>query len=512
MPPLKLSLLTTLATLALLNGEATAAQAASEAQPGALAGFLQTFRSGDQAAYERYFAARFDPEALTTTPARERADRLARLYVDSGGFEIARPVRIGPEEEIVVARSVLTQLPYCLTLRSRTSGDRSVITEFSAVDLPLPASLSLRTPQPREVTRIITPFMDRLARADTFSGVILIAHQGRPFLRRAYGRASVAYDAPITFNTRFSTASIGKSFTAVAIGQLVDQGRLSLDDLVGRHLPDYPDTAVRERITIRQLLTHTSGLGSASEFTNSPLWPAQRMRIRTIAGYLPLITGHPLVSEPGAHYEYSNAGYVILGLIIEKLTGRSYYDVIQERVFAPAGMTRSFYHETDHEDPDIATGLTHFVEEGNDYRFQLGPRLNSTMQGSARGGSHGGANVTADDLLRFTVAVHGSRLTSAATARLLTTPQGAERPGDARNGLGFEIMTQNGHTIIGHNGGDIGVSAFAYHFRDSGYTAVVLSNYDPRAIRVIARQVRGLLTRSAIGAASAPPPNNCSGG
>lgn len=511
MPSLKFSLLTIPAMLALLNGEATATQAGSETHPAALGGFLQIFSSGDQAAYERYIADRFDPEALRATPARERADRLARLYIDSAGFEIDRPVRVGPEEEIAVARSLLTHLPYCLTLRSRTAGGRSVITEFSAVDLPLPASLSLRTPQPREVSRVITPFMDRLARADAFSGVILIAHNGRPFLRRAYGRASIAYDVPVGFNTRFSTASIGKSFTAVAIGQLLDQGRLSLDDLVGRHLSDYPDATVRERVTIRQLLTHTSGLGAASEFTNSPLWPAQRLRIRTIAGYLPLIIGHPLVSEPGAQYEYSNAGYVILGLIIEKLTGRSYYDVIRERVFASAGMTRSFYHQIDHEDPDVATGLTHFVEEGNDYRFQLGPRLNSTIQGSALGGSHGGAHVTAEDLLSFTMAVHGARLTSAATARLLTTPQGAERPGDARSGLGFEIMTQNGHTIIGHNGGDIGISAFVYHFKDSGYTAVVLSNYDPRAIRVIARQVRGLLTRSAIGAVSTPPPSNCSG-
>lgn len=511
MPPFKLSPLAALATLALLGGQATATQAGSETRSAALAEFLQTFRSGDQAAYERYFAARFDPEALTATPARERADRLARLYVDSGGFEIDRPVRAGPDEEIVVARSVLTRLPYCLTLRSRTVGGRSLITDFSAVDLPLPASTSLRTPDPREVSRVMTPFMDRLARADTFSGMILIAHNGRPFLRRAYGRASIAYDAPITFNTRFSTASIGKSFTAVAIGQLLDQGRLSLDDRVGRHLPDYPDAAVRERVTIRQLLTHTSGLGPASEFTNSPLWPAQRTRIRTIAGYLPLITGHPLATQPGAHYEYSNAGFVILGLIIEKLTGRSFYDVIQERVFAPAGMTRSFYHESDHEDPDVVTGLTHFVEEGNDYRFQLGPRLNATIQGAARGGSYGGAHVTADDLLRFTMAVHGGRLTSAATARLLTTPQGPGRLADMQNGFGFEIMTQNGHTIIGHTGGDIGISAFVYHFQDSGYTAVVMSNYDPRAIRVISRQVRGLLTRSAIGAVSPPPPSDCSG-
>ncbi|HEV2866942.1 MAG TPA: serine hydrolase domain-containing protein [Allosphingosinicella sp.] len=477
-----------------------------------MADLLRVFATGDQAEYERFVATRFDPEALRTTSVRERADRLARLFVDSGGFRLAQPPRSKDRIETAIATGVLTQLPYCLTLRSRTLNGRSLIADFAAADLPLPSSPSLRTPSPAEVSRTMIPFMNRLAAADTFSGVILIARNGRPFLRRAYGRASIAYDERVSLDTRFNTASIGKSFTAVAIGQLLDQGRLSLDDPVGRHLPDFPDAAVRERVTIRHLLTHTSGLGAASEFTASPLWPERRARIRTIADYLPLITGHPLVSEPGAQYAYSNAGFVILGLIIERLTGRPYYDVIQERVFAPAGMTRSFYHQSDHEDPDVATGLTHFVFEDGDYRFRLGPRRNSTLEGSMRGGSHGGAHVTADDLLRFMTAVRNARLTSAATARLLTTPQGAGRLEDMRNGFGFEIMSQNGHTIVGHGGGDIGVSSFIYHFNDSGYTVVVLSNYDPRAIRVIARQVRGLLTRSALGPQSPPPPSDCSPG
>jgi CubicO group peptidase (beta-lactamase class C family) len=512
MRPLKVPLLSlALAALALPPAEPVVARTSRAIQPVALAQFLRTFGSGDQSAYEGYVAARFDPGALRTTSVRERADRLARLYVESGGFEVVRLVRLGAEAETAVARAKLTGLPYCLTLKSQTVEGRRLITDFTAIDLPLPASSLLRTPTPAEISRTIIPLMDRLSRADAFSGVILIARNGRPFLRRAYGRASIAYEQPVSFDTRFSTASIGKSFTAVVIGSLFDEGRLSLDDLVGRHLPDYPDAAVRDRITIRQLLTHTSGLGPQSEFTNSPLWPARRMRIRTVADHLPLITGHPLEGEPGAQYIYSNAGFVILGLIIEKLTGRSYYDVVSERVFGPAGMTRSLYHEIDHEDPDIATGLTHFVEEGDDYRFRLGPRLNATIQGSAKGGSHGGAHVTADDLLRFITAVRAARLTSPSTAQLLTRPKGAARPDGARSGLGFQILVQNGHTIIGHRGGDIGISAFVHHFVESGYTTIVLSNYDPRGIRPIERQLRGLITRSVLGGATPLPlANDCS--
>lgn len=499
-----------LVALAALGSLAAAPAAArgEASDTASLKAFLRILRGGDQAGLQRYIERSFDPEALRTVPAGERADRLARLYVDSGGFRITRHVDAAPDREVAAAKARHTRLPYCLTLTSRIVDERERITDFAAVEMPLPASPVTATPEPREVARTLTKFMDRLARADAFSGVFLVAKDGQPFVRKAYGRADLA-NTPVTLDTRFNIASIGKMVTAVLIGQLVDQGRLSYDDKVGKFLPDYPDEDVREKVMVRHLLTHTSGLGDKSEFTASPLWPSARSRLNTLDDYIPLITGHPLENEPGTRYSYSNAGFVLLGKIIEKVSGRDFYDIAAANVFVPAGMRNSFYGEWS-KHPKVAHGLTNFVFEGTDYVFRLGPKRDAGGDGATRGGAHGGASVTADDLLNFMTAVRTAKLTSAETARLLTTPQESPRAGDTKNSLGFEIMSQNGHTIIGHNGGDIGVSAFVYHFNDTGYTAVVLSNYDPRAIRVIARKVRGLLTRSVIGAAPPAKPTDCS--
>lgn len=490
------------------NGNAQTATAPERDGGTELERLLRLFETGDQGAYERFIGSNFDSEALAATDAAERADRLARLFVDSGGFRITGPGRSVADAQTARAVGRLTGLPYCLTLGTRNRDGHVSISDFSAVELPLPVAPQLGPPGPREVARTMTRFMDRLARADTFSGVILIARNGRPFLRRAYGPKSLVPGERNDVNTRFSIASIGKSLTAVVIGQLLDEGRLQLEDQVGRHLPDYPDAAVRDTVTIRQLLSHTSGLGPASDFTNSAAWPSARATIRTIGGYGALITGHPLESPPGSRYSYSNAGYVILGLVIEKITGQSFYDAVEQRVFARAGMAHSFYRDAGSR-ANVARGLTNFMPVGNDYMFRLGPKRDTQAEFAPIAGSHGGAYVTADDLLRFMNAVRAARLTSAATASLLTTPQSFGRAPDNRTGLGFETVFQNGHAILGHTGGDLGISAFVYHFTQTAYTVIVLSNYDPRAIRVISREVRGLLTRVPIGQPTPAPESNC---
>ena len=510
--PLSPLLLGVVGAVAVIAGAVPTQAAAAAAS---LDAFLRVLGKGDQPALQRYIDRNFDPAVLANTPSTyqapsaERADRLARTYVDTGGFVVTKRVKRTASAETALAKGKLTDLPYCLTLKSRTVAGRRLITDFAAVDLPLPASPAFKTPEPPEVARQLTRFMDRLARADTFSGVFLVARNGIPFVRKAYGHADLR-NTPVNLDTRFNIASIGKSITAVVIGQLLDEGRLSLDDKVGKILPNYPDKDVRDKVTIRHLLTHTSGLGDKSEFTASPLWPARRLHLRSLDDYVPLITGHALVSEPGTAYSYSNAGFVILGLIIERATGQRFQDAVASRVFRPAGMTHSFYDARGQ--ANTAKGLTNFVPVRDDYVFRLGVKRDASPEGTAGGGggAHGGAYVTADDLLNFMTAVRTARLTSPKTAQLLTTPQGAGRLGDTKNGFGFEIMYQNGQTIIGHGGGDLGVSAFVYHFNDSGYTAVVLSNYDPRAIRVIARKVRGLLTRSVRGVPTRPPATDCS--
>jgi CubicO group peptidase (beta-lactamase class C family) len=280
-------------------------------------------------------------------------------------------------------------------------------------------------------------------------------------------------------DTRFSLASMGKMFTAVAVARLAEQGKLGFDDTVGKHLPDYPNKDVARRVTIHQLLTHTSGLG---DFFNDR-WRARRASLRTVDDYLDLFADEPLAFEPGSKWAYSNAGYVVLGAIIERVTGQDYYEHIAAHVFRPAGMTRSGFFEPDGATEGMATGYTH---EGPDGKPQPGPRQSNADHLPGRGNPAGGAWSTAEDLLRFAGALRSNALLDRRSVALATSPRAETGPGpESRYGYGFEIHTVNGHRAFGHFGGFPGVSTGLEVYPDLGYTVVILSNYDDGGPRVL---------------------------
>jgi CubicO group peptidase (beta-lactamase class C family) len=468
---------------------------------------LAALNTGDQAAYERFIDQNWSPAALEEFAAEDHASSLARIYTDTRGIELERIVRSSPEWLQARGRARLTGIEYCLTIKR----DRGGIADVLVSDLH-PAGSDLKTPEPDEVVRTTQALVEAYDRVGEMSGVVLIAKDDQVIFRRAYGKASLAYDAPMTLETRLNTASIGKSFTGVAIAQLIDAGKLSLDSTVGKVLPNYPDEVVRNRVTIRQLLTHTSGLG---DLYDHPQWPILRFRIRTVADYMKLVVGRPLLSEPGERYEYSNAGYILLGAIVEKLSGQDFYDYVRDHIFKPSGMTRSSYPMADEEVPGLATPLTNFMDKGETaYLYRLAPPRNAAFQLAARGGPQGGASVTGDDLLAFDIAFRAGKLTSPAMVKQMSSAQGPAVGGrrgaqpETSPGLGFEITRRNGHSMIGHQGGDLGIASCVYHFPETGYTLVVLTNRDPRAGRVLLQMFRSLVTRSTLGDAT-PPPQDC---
>jgi D-alanyl-D-alanine carboxypeptidase len=496
---------------ALLLASAPPARGQATAGAGSLMeSVLGVLNAGDQAAYERFVRKSYAPAALADDSAEDHAASLARIYADTGGFELERVVGETSQWVQAEAHDRIAGGRYCLTATRTQENGRDLLTDFSARGL-YPAGPQLKTPTPDELARRVGALADGYAARDLLSGVILLAKGDKIFFERAYGQASLAYDVPMRLETRLNIASIGKCLTGVAIAQLVDAGKLSYDTLVGAALPDYPDTAVREQVTIRQLLSHTSGLGP-QDYYDGPLW-AQRSRLRSVADYLRLVVGTPRGGEAG-QYHYSNSGYVILGAIIERVAGRSYYDYVREHIFAPAGMTRSFYHQMDAEDPDVATPLTNLFNQGEGFIYRLGRPRSAVLELAAVGGPQGGAYVTARDLFRFQRALREGKLVSAARFVEMTTaqsPAGAGAPGltgEAREGLGIEVITRNGHTFFGHSGGDLGIASIVYWYPDTGYTTIVLSNRDPRAARVVANATRALITRRTI-AGAVPPDQVC---
>jgi CubicO group peptidase (beta-lactamase class C family) len=311
----------------------------------------------------------------------------------------------------------------------------------------------------------ITAAVDKAAAADKFSGVVLVAKDGTPLLSRAWGMADPAKGIANRPDTKFNLGSINKLFTHVAIGQLAAAGKLSLSDTIAKHLPDLQVPSA-DKITIEQLLQHRSGLGDIF----GPKFMTSHASIRKLSDYVPLFAGAPLSFEPGADQKYSNAGFVILGLIIEKVSGQSYYDYSRDHITKPAGMTDTASYAIDEDVPNRAIGLTKRGPDG-----PLPARQSNINTLPARGSSAGGGYSTAADMLRFSQALLGDKFLPKRWTDWTFTGK-LDAPGQ-RN--------------IGVAGGAPGINAVLEIAPP--YTVIVMSNFDPPAAMEVGSEVRQLL-------------------
>lgn len=339
-----------------------------------------------------------------------------------------------------------------------------------------------------ELARQLEVFCDQLAAADQFSGVVLVARDGTPILQKAYGLACRGYAVPNRIDTKFNLGSMNKMFTAVAIGQLLDQGRLALDDVVGKQLPDYPNKDVAAKVTLHQLLTHTSGLG---DYFNDKFTESNRNRYRAVKDYFPLFASEPPAFEPGQRFRYSNAGFIVLGAVIEHVSGQDYFNYVRDHVCTPAGITDTDCFEMDRDTPNTALGYTRMGPEG-----VAGPLRTNVFLHVFRGGPAGGGFSTAPDLLRFDRALRGHKLLKPETTALFLEGKVAIGPG-GKYAYGFQDLTHNGHRVVGHGGGFAGLSDQFDMYMDLGYTVIVLGNTDPPAAGRVAAKARELIAGAA---------------
>lgn len=311
--------------------------------------------------------------------------------------------------------------------------------------------------------------IETMASRDEFSGAALIGHGEDVVWETAAGLANRELNLPNLSDTRFNLGSMNKMFTAVAILQLREQGQLALDDTIAAYLPDYPNDEVAGSITIHQLLTHTSGLGDVftAEFNADP------HAYRSNRDYLPLFADAPLLFDPGAGWSYSNAGYVVLGLIIERISGRTYDAYVREHIFEPSGMLSTSAYDIDEEIPNLAIGYTTQDAEGN----ETGVLTANTALMPGRGFAAGGGYSTTGDLFRFRNALLSNKLLNPSSIDLLTTGK-ADMAEGVRYAYGFMDKVNKGRRVVGHSGGAPGVCSFFWIFPESGYTAILLSNSD----------------------------------
>jgi CubicO group peptidase (beta-lactamase class C family) len=296
-----------------------------------------------------------------------------------------------------------------------------------------------------------------------FSGALMLKRGDQILYQRAVGQADRVFGVANRIDTRFNVASLGKMFTATAILRLVEQERIDLDAPILRYLPDYPVRATAERITARQLLSHSSGVGNYWEaIAEKPSQAFVEAR-----DFLPLFAHQPLEFTPGERFGYSNSGYVILGLIVEALTGEAYADHIRRTLFEPLGMGGSGDWPLDLVVPNRADGYTRDEAVPGAWR-------NNLFVNQFRGNPSGGGYSTVDDLSTFITALGDGRLMSPQTRATATT--GLFDRGRGRYGLGFVEETINGHRMVGNTGGHFGIAGEVWRYEDLDVTFAMLTN------------------------------------
>jgi CubicO group peptidase (beta-lactamase class C family) len=305
--------------------------------------------------------------------------------------------------------------------------------------------------------------------ADKFSGAVLVVRNGKTLFGGAYGLADRDKRIPNTLNTRFRIGSMNKMFTATAILQLVQAGKIKLEDPIGKYLPDYPNKDIATKVTIHQLLTHTGGTGEIF----GPQLEAHRLELKTLQDYVKLFGERGPSFEPGSKYAYSNYGFVLLGVIIERVSGVSYYDYVRDNIYKPAGMVRTGSQPEVESVPDRAIG---YIKRDGNWK----PNTDTLpYQGTSAGGGYS----TVEDLVGFTSALKNNKVLNGYYTNLLTT--GKVMSGESsKYAYGFEETIDQGIRYFGHGGGAPGVSGGLRIYPESGYVFVVLSNIDAGAIRI----------------------------
>jgi CubicO group peptidase (beta-lactamase class C family) len=457
----------TLAALCLTVRAAKAAQAPSSTAeiPKTAAGeqfsaWLAAFNSGDRAELEK-FRSHFDK------PEEHKVEGILGFRQQTGGFDLKK-----------IEESNTTKLTGLVQERDSDQFARFTIeveaaapyhvTHLDIRAIGRPAEFALPRLSQSDLVSALRTKLEKDSAADKFSGAALLAKDGQPIFTGAYGMADREKKIPNTLNTKFRIGSMNKMFTAVSVLQLVQAGKILLSDPVGKYLTDYPNKDIATKVTIQQLLTHTGGTGDFF----GPQFDAHRLELKTLQDYLKLYGERAPEFEPGSRWEYSNYGFLMLGVVVERVSGKNYYDYVSDNIYKPARMASTGSFPEDQNVPDRSIGYTQFGGAA------LRPNTDTLPY---RGTSAGGGYCTVEDFLRFANALTNHKLLNQQNTELLTTGKVDTPRGDK---YAFGFMDNGAGTAMrhfGHGGGAPGMNGDLQIFPQTGYVIVVLSNLDPPA-------------------------------
>jgi D-alanyl-D-alanine carboxypeptidase len=422
--------------------------------------WLAAFNGGERAQLEK-FRSHF------AKPEEHKIEGMLGFRQQTGGFDLRK-----------IEDSTAAQLTGLVEERgsdqfARFKIEVEAVAPYRVTDLELqavgrPAEFAIARLSQSDLVAALRTKVEKDASTDKFAGAVLLARDGKPIFTGAYGMADREKKIPNTLNTKFRIGSMNKMFTAVSILQLMQAGKISLGDPVGKYLTDYPNKDIATKVTIYQLLTHTGGTGDFF----GPQFEAHRLELKTLEDYLKLYGQRAPEFAPGSRWEYSNYGFLMLGVVVERVSGKSYYDYVSENIYKLAGMTSTGSFSEDQNVPERSVGYTQFGGEA------LRPNTDTLPY---RGTSAGGGYCTVEDFLRFANALGNHKLLNAQNTDLLTTGK-VDTPRGSKYAFGFmDNAAGTAMRHFGHGGGAPGMNGELQIFPQTGYVLVVLSNLDPPA-------------------------------
>jgi CubicO group peptidase (beta-lactamase class C family) len=442
------------------------------------ADWLEAYNTGQRETIRQFVQDHFEKPPKGPLPIDTITDRHYGRYRNAQGYELKKIA--ASKEDSITAIVQEKRNGFWTEIRTIvTPKPPHHILGFGIRSIEVPEDLlPAQKLTEEEIRTKVEALIKKMAEADTFSGTILIAKDGKPIYEHASGLASRVWNIPNRIDTKLNIASLGKMFTAVAVAQLVEKGNLSYEDTLEKVLLDYPNKEIAQKITVHHLLTHTSGLGNRKA-------PANHLEFRSLKEHLPSFATATLKFEPGAKFDYSNDGYMLLGLIIEKASNKDYYEYMRENIYKPAGMIHSDSYDLDTEPANLATG---YMDMPN------GSRRSNIFKLPVRGWPSGLGYSTVKDLLKFDIALRNHTLLSETALDLVWTGRANRPEPGSQYGYGFHVKRYNGTRIVGHGGGWVGINSHLDIYPDLGYTFAVLTNYDAQTLE-IAFKLREWLTQ-----------------
>lgn len=443
---------------------------------------IEVMNAGNAERVKRFLDEECTKEFREAVPIGEHISTALGFHRDTGGIDFHSVHTYSPERPgatVVIVKDRILGGWWGLTFRFGAAPELRV-SGLGISPARAPAGIVEPPLDEKEAVNEIRALMARVKKKDWYSGTVLVAKGADVFLTDFAGEASKAFHVPNNIDTKFNLGSMNKMFTSVAVARLVESGKLSFDDPIGKWIDEsWLPKDVTSKITVRHLITHTSGLGS---YFNETYDKSSRALFRKLDDYKPLIKDDKPAFPPGERFRYSNTGMFLLGVVIEKVTGEDYFDHIRKSVHAPAGMTDSDCYEMDYPVENLAIGYS--PDFASPYKWQ-----NNLYKHVIKGGPAGGGFSTVRDLHRFALALLSGKLISPKMRELMWTDFK-----DANYGYGFQVVQGPGWKVVGHSGGFPGINSKLDIYIDSGYIIAAMSNQDNGA-SPLANRIGSILAR-----------------